>query len=301
MKKTITPILFFFIFILNAYGNTPTNKQVEIEVKFLEVHEDALEELGLSRGPSAVTTTILTGFDARMIITALLQHKSADLMTAPRVVVLEGKPATMSVSQTVKYATSYSDIKTKKHRDGTVTTTPGTPQGDFKVADLGVSCDVTADIDDDGRITLKLNPKVTEFEGYIEYGGQSVGVSDDVTITMPNDTFMPVFSVREVQKEVTIYDGATVMFNGFTHGVFKRENNKTPIPEDIPSIGSFSRSKAKARATRHMLVFVSANIISPEGEHRIQIETKSLFEKPIIITPGDYRDPDGHGKLNIGL
>ena len=120
---------------------------------------------------------------------------------------------------------------------------------------------------------------------------------------MPNDTFMPVFSVREVQKEVTIYDGATVMFSGFTHGVFKRENNKTPISEDIPSIGSFSRSKAKAkaRATRHLLVFVTANIITPEGEHRIKIETKSLFQKPIIITPGDYPDRAGHGKLNIGL
>jgi general secretion pathway protein D len=59
--------------------------------------------------------------------------------------------------------------------------------------------------EDDYSISLELNPKVTEFEGFMEYGGPSIAISGGRTVTVPPGFFQPVFSVREVSTRVTIW------------------------------------------------------------------------------------------------
>ena len=59
-----------------------------------------------------------------------------------------------------------------------------------------------------------LKPRVTEFEGFVEYGGPSIAVTGDTTAIVPAGFYQPMFSVREIATEVTIYDGATVVMGG---------------------------------------------------------------------------------------
>ena len=86
----------------------------------------------------------------------------------------------------------------------------GTPQ-DFTSRDIGVELTVTPPVEeDDYSITLDLHPKVTEFDGFVEYGGPSLAISGGVEVLVPSGFYQPIFSVREVQTRVTIWDGAPI-------------------------------------------------------------------------------------------
>ena len=85
--------------------------------------------------------------------------------------------------------------------------------------EVGVVLTVLPTVEKYNSINLKLNPKVTEFDGFIEYGGYNTvigagGSGPPPTIIQPSGQIMPIFSVRKVQTEVSIFDGATVIIGG---------------------------------------------------------------------------------------
>ena len=44
---------------------------------------------------------------------------------------------------------------------------------------------VTPNVASDNTISLKLQPRVTEFEGFVEYGGPSIALSGETTAIVP--------------------------------------------------------------------------------------------------------------------
>ena len=120
-------------------------------------------------------------------------------------------------------------------------------------------------VEDDNSISLLLEPQVTEFEGFVEYGGPSIGISGGTTVTVPSGFFQPIFSVRRVRTEVTVWDGATVVMGGLTREEVKSVEDKIPILGDLPLLGRFFKSKGETTQKRNLLIFVTANLISPGG------------------------------------
>lgn len=348
--------------ILNRYTDV---KQVEIEAKFLEIQEGALEELGFdwiinengspastARGndeiyrsslrrlaqagapDTAVNSIIIDGpngvFEEQLnppnlpganllgegtvpftniigsidgvgvdvAVRALSQRSGSDLLSAPKVTVLSGNEAKINVSQEFRYPTRYSDTEsdvgtTSSSLSGGsagVTITPGTPE-DFVTRNVGVELDVTPTVEeDDYSITLDLNPRVTEFEGFVEYGGPSIAISGGTTVKTPSGFFQPIFAVREVETKVTIWDGATVVMGGMTREDVISVKDKVPFLGDIPFVGRLFRSEGESSAKRNLLIFVTANLVSPGGSPKRQslrgVQPGSLFQNPTIVTPG---------------
>ena len=56
---------------------------------------------------------------------------------------------------------------------------------------MGVELSVTPNVENDDTISLILEPKVTEFEGFVEYGGPSVAIAGDTTVTVPAGFYQP--------------------------------------------------------------------------------------------------------------
>ena len=95
--------------------------------------------------------------------------------------------------------------------------------------EVGVVLDVTPTIEKYNSINLVLNPKVTEFDGFIEYGGNNAVLGEGgASIIQPSGALMPIFSVRKVQTQVSIFDGATVIIGGLTREEVKTVNDKIP-------------------------------------------------------------------------
>lgn len=336
--------------ILNRYKEA---KQVEIEAKFLEVQEGALEELGIrwdiarkssslktgsgsndnlrtlseafatqsfSSGNGQIvtngTTTTITNtapslpnainlateglsvgnlvgaigeFDVNVLVRALEQHGGSDLMSAPKLTVLSGKTAEIVVAQELLYPQSFGDIRSEvgtSDRNGNVgsgvSITAGTPK-DFVVRNIGVEMEVTPTVEDNNSISLRLEPQVTEFEGFVEYGGNSVALSGNTTVNVPSGFFQPIFSTRKIRTEVTIQDGATVVMGGLTREEAKQVHDKVPLLGSIPLIGRLFQSKGETNQKRNLLIFVTASLISGEGipHHPSQEDapTRVLLEK----------------------
>jgi len=247
-------------------------------------------------------------FDVTAAIRALSQKQGSDLLSSPKVTVLSGNPANIVVAQEMRYPQSYGEIQSQVgSSSGTggssaagVTITAGTPQ-QFTSRNVGVEMKVTPTVEeDDYSISLDLNPKVTEFEGFVEYGGPSIAISSGTTVTVPPGFYQPIFSVREITTKVTIWDGATLVMGGLTREEVKKVNDKVPFFGDIPLVGRLFRSKGESSQKRNLLIFVTANLVSPGGSPKKQnlksTPANSLFQNPTIVTPAsaEGRTRDGN-------
>ncbi len=213
--------------------------------------------------------------------------------------VLSGSRATITVAQELRFPQSYGETESEVGTAGSgtttggsagVTITPGTPE-DFATRNVGVELSVTPTVEeDDYSISLELNPRVTEFEGFVEFGGSSVAISGGTTVIIPSGFYQPIFSVREINTRVTIWDGATLVMGGLTREEVRRVDDKVPVLGDIPFIGRAFRSKGEASQKRNLLVFVTANLVSPGGSLKKQalkgVAPSSMFQNPTVVTPG---------------
>ena len=260
-----------------------------------------------STAPLGLVTSTMGEFDVAGIIRVLSQKSGSDLLSASRVTVLSGDLATITVAQELRYPESYSDIEPEVGSGSSLTEgsggsagvviAAGTPQ-DFTVRNVGVELSVTPRVEEDGySITLDLYPKVTEFDGFVEYGGPSIAISSGRQVSVPSGFYQPIFSVREVKTRVTIWDGATVVMGGLTREEVKEVNDKVPFFGDLPLIGQLFRSKGESMQKRNLLIFVTANMVSPGGSFKNQrvgtMEPNSIFRNQAVTTPGgvEYRGP----------
>ena len=235
--------------------------------------------LGQAAGNIATISGTIGEFDVNAIVRALAQKSGSDLLSAPRVTVLSGSQAVITVAQEMRYPQAFGQIQSQVGTGRTttdeggggsagVTITSGTPQ-DFTTRNVGVELRVTPTVEEDGQsISLELNPRVTEFEGFIEYGGPSIAISGGRTVTVPPGFFQPVFSVREVSTRVTLWDGATIIMGGLTREEVKKVEDKVPILGSIPLIGRAFRSKGESMQKRNLLIFLTATLVDPGGAPR---------------------------------
>jgi general secretion pathway protein D len=239
-------------------------------------------------------------------IRAIEESAGSDLMSSPSLTVLDGKTAVIKVAQLLRYPQAYGDIQSNVGQGGgggalgatstSVAITAGTPQ-DFTVQEVGVTLEVTPTVAADDSIALNLKPKVTEFEGFVEYGGTSVALTGGVTVTVPSGFFQPIFSTREVTTDVTVFDGATVVIGGLTREEVRSVEDKVPVLGNLPLIGAAFRSSGKSVAKRSLMVFVTANLVSPGGatlrSTHPGMRAGATFSNPTLISPGGavYREP----------
>ncbi len=256
--------------------------------------------LGADAAPIADLTGRVSGIDVNALVRLLAQKAGGDLLSAPRVTVLSGHTATITVAQEMRYPQSCGEIQSqvgagRTAADGAgggsagVTITAGTPQ-DFTSRNVGVELKVTPTVEeDDYSISLDLAPKVTEFEGFVEFGGPSVAVSGGRTVTVPPGFYQPIFSVREVSTKVSLWDGATLVMGGLTREEVKKVEDKVPILGDVPLLGRLFRSRGESSQKRNLLIFVTANLVSPGGSPKKQaigeLPAGALFRSPTLVTP----------------
>ena len=260
--------------------------------------------LGTGSNALADISGVIGEFDVNAVVRALSQKQGTDLLSAPKITVLSGNAATITVAQELRYPQSFgqtqSQVGTGSASGGGsagVAITAGTPQ-EFTTRNVGVELKVTPTVEeDDYSISLDLNPKVTEFDGFVEYGGPSVAISGNTTVNVPSGFYQPIFSVRDISTKVTIWDGATLIMGGLTREEVKKVNDKIPVLGDIPILGKLFRSKGESAQKRNLLIFVTANLLSPGGSPKKQnlrnVAPSALFQNPVLITPGGAEARNG--------
>ena len=212
---------------------------VEIEAKILEVDEGAFLDASKDLDGSPI---VIPDSQASILLNALSREEATDSLSAPRITVKNGEKAEIKV---VQEFVLFPTIKPS---------TQATGEGDGRqVKEIGFELSVTPTVQKNNQIHLQLNPKVTQFEGFIESGGPSdttggIGFSK----RLPPGILMPIFSTRKIATQVTLSDGETAIIDGLTREEIKKVNEKNQV-------------STENNQTRSLLIFVSANIASAEG------------------------------------
>ncbi len=254
---------------------------------------NAMDALLLGGASAAITpgvfalAGVFTNPQFQLVIRALHQKKGVDLMTAPSVITKSGHAARIQIVREFRYPTQFDPPQIPPTQTfGISPLTPTTPTA-FETKNTGIELDVTPTVGPDGTtIDLILQPKVTEFEGFINYGSQidtvapissALGLSTGATATVKlsdNTIHQPVFSIREASTQLTITDGSTIALGGLIQEKIQKVQDKTPILGDIPVLGRLFRSNTERRIKTNLIMFVTAHLIDPGGQPTLLSEVE---------------------------
>ena len=256
---------------------------------------------------------VFTDPQFQLVIRALNQKKGVDLLSSPRVTTKSGQRAQIQIVREFRFPTTFAEPHIPDIRGGTsggVTTNsislpvvgPSTPGG-FETKNTGVELEVEPVVGPDGvTIDLNLVPSVVEFEGFINYGSpiktvnpallgfiggvsSALGLNDSIVLT-DNVINQPIFSVRKVTTNVSVYDGQTVVLGGLMREDVQKTEDRTPILGDIPIVGRLFRTNAEQHIKRNLVIFVTARLVTPGGQPvnstEEMEESEDVIEPPIL-------------------
>jgi type IV pilus assembly protein PilQ len=171
-------------------------------------------------------------FDA--VITAAAKKGKAKVLSDPKIATLNNKEANINITTQIPYTT-------------TVITAATPPISTTQVTYLttGIILKVTPTINSDGRISMKINPSVSQ----------------------PSATIVPVaggapgIDTRSADTNVIVRNGETIVIGGLIHDTQSEAVFKVPILGDIPLLGYLFKKKSVTRSRMELLIFVTPRVI----------------------------------------
>jgi general secretion pathway protein D len=243
--------------------------------------------LGSPAGPAPGVLSVagvFTNPQFQVVLRALSQKKGIDLVSAPKVTTKSGSTAKIEIVREFRYPSQFDPPQLSASTGSTYApVVPNSPSA-WDTKNTGITLEVEPTVGPDSyTIELRLAPRVIEFDGFINYGSPiNVGVqyssplfpflpSQTIEAT-PNTINQPVFSVREVETQVSVYDGQTVVMGGLMREDVQKVQDKVPILGDIPLAGRLFRTNVDQHIKRNLLMFVTAGLLDPAGQPIIEAD-----------------------------
>lgn len=262
-------------------------QQVLIEARFITITEAAYQQLGINwetgralNTPRSATdftglggtvglglqktfTDVIGDDSLTATLNAIEQSGESQTLSAPRLTVVNNRPASIHDGNTQYYYEEYSVSQTILQDRSTSSLVP---KGKPTKLTAGVSLDVLASIGGDGRsIMLALNPTVSQDVQLVTFAT----VSDRDSVGRVSSTFdikLPQSRDQEISTRVVVQSGQTVVMGGVIENQQSTFTESVPILGKLPLIGAAFRSKTEISKPRYLLIFVTATLLSDSGE-----------------------------------
>ncbi|WDE96020.1 hypothetical protein PQO03_09870 [Lentisphaera profundi] len=213
-------------------------------------------------GPVQLAADLVFGNQSlQMMIRALDQTDTSELLTSPNAVTQSGNTVVLRVVQERFFPEEWEEAQLDA--DATIPTTPTFGEA----RDIGVILEVTPEVSaDNNTISLDLNPQQVEFISY-DTDLNSDYTSPVFDTVIPNffNYAMPIIAVRQVETRAQIWDGETLLIGGLVRENVYSVDDSIPYISDIPYLGRFFQSKGERSEKSNLLIFVTGRLISPVG------------------------------------
>jgi type IV pilus assembly protein PilQ len=244
------------------------SRQVLIEVKIVEINLTAANELGISwdwtgKGgeSSPVGAAILKGSfssvtegllnlsigkyasnvgvrDLKSAITALEKRGWAEMLASPKVLALDGKPASIKITEHIALAR-------KVTYQGTVGSQVAVEEPIF--GDIGITLTVTPHVLNEKFTILDVKPTVSSAHKSTYFPGQAVDTQE-----------------RTAETSVMVEDGQTIVIGGLFRNDEKKTVARLPLLGNIPILGYLFRKTITDTIKTEVTVFLTPHIITTE-------------------------------------
>lgn len=234
------------------------------------------------RAPGALSLIGIVDNSAHQILMrALSQKKGTNLMVRPQVMTRPGQNAVVQSVIEFIYPEEYEPPEIPNSvGGGDAVVTPSHPTS-FTNKDLGVSLEVLPEVGADREIIeVQVNPIISDFEGFVNYGSPITGSSTATTVDFvgltstssstfgqitDNSILMPLFKTIRGKTAVRIADGQTIVMGGLLEEVSRKVNDKVPVLGDLPLVGRAFQSNSMSVEKRSILIFVNVELLDPAG------------------------------------
>ncbi|NLO91935.1 MAG: hypothetical protein GX410_08115 [Elusimicrobia bacterium] len=167
-------------------------------------------------------------------LSAAEQKGKAKVLSDPKVATVNNKEANINITTQIPYIT-------------TETTNSNPPISKTVVTYIttGIQLTVTPRVNDDGTITMLINPSVSQVSATVA----------------PAEGGAPGVDTRNAKTIVMTRDGDTVAIGGLIYDSMSDILYKVPLLGDIPLLGWFFKKKSNSRQRIELLIFVTPKII----------------------------------------
>ncbi len=183
--------------------------------------------------------------DFTTALDALVSQRKAKILTAPRVVAVDGVPAQINITTATPVVF-------------TVITYVQAPGGGFtpvqttviQTLTTGISFGALANIDNEGNTCLGLAPSFSEIKGFV---------------TTPQGNQVPITETTSISTIVCLKDGDTLILGGLTRENISRQKGQVPLLGDLPVIGRlFSRIETN-KTQQEILLMITVRLVPSIG------------------------------------
>lgn len=218
-----------------------------------------------------------------VLFKGLDQKRGTDIVSKPSVIVRSGEQAVIESVQELIYPTEYEPpelpnsvgvvdiaigIAPFPGGDGgtggaSFPVTPSHPTA-FETRGIGTFLEVMPEVSADRKIiALRINPRIDEFLGFINYGSP---ITSGGTIVSSNEILMPIFSQISAETTVEIANNSTILIGGLLSENVTLVEDKVPILGNLPFVGKLFTSEGLEREKDVIMIFVTVRLVDPGGQ-----------------------------------
>lgn len=217
-------------------GGSSSNLDFQMQFGNLDIHNP----LGNARGFT------LNAKSFSVLLNALNKQGKTNVLANPKINVMNGQPALISVGDNVTYI----DSVTSSEDQGVVTYSVSTAS---VMSGLGMA--VVANIIDDTDVVLSLTPVTSELKEPIEYktfGGQ-------------NQVGLPRVKLREMNTMARVKNGDMLVVGGLIDETKDNNDQQVPLLGKLPIIGKLFSNTSKINSRKEMLIILKPKISEMPG------------------------------------
>lgn len=163
-------------------------------------------------------------------------------ISSPRVMTLNNQPALISVGTELFY---------KIKSSSTASSGGGAVAAEGELIDSvfsGILLDITPEIDNNGWITLKINPSVSDALDTVQTGGGARSIPPDLVR-------------RQIASVIKVKDGEHAILGGLISTKTGIQSNAVPLLGDIPGIGSLFRREERIDKVEELVLIITPHIV----------------------------------------
>lgn len=189
------------------------------------------------------------------VIKFLKTQGNVKAISNPKIMTLNNQPALISVGSEFFYK-----IKQTTQQQSSGGGVASTLENDVvNSVFAGILLDITPEIDDNGMITLKVNPSLSETR-------QDITAADDgSTRDVPPD-----LNRRQLSSVVSVRDGERVILGGLIQSKDSINENKVPLLGDVPILGWLFKYEEKINTIEELVIVIEPHIIK-DGKQTISL------------------------------
>jgi pilus assembly protein CpaC len=135
----------------------------------------------------------------------------------------------------------------------------GNNQVTIEYKQFGVSLAFTPTVLDDGRISMRVRPEVSQ-------------LSDAGSVVL-NGFRVPALTTRRAETTVELGSGQAFMIGGLLSNGHTNSTNKAPVLGDLPIIGALFRSNSFRRQETELVIVVTPYLVKPVSANQIALPT----------------------------